>query len=159
MIEAQLDDKLLDEFLNTLRKEDKIEIDALADKNLKKDLFEISKDKNGYFYFLLSNNQKPLALGGAKQMKNPKIAKVWMLCTDELEKNKVHFYKYVKNKIEFLKTKFDVLYNFIYKSNFSSLVWLKKCGFKELTLTNSDYKLFYFVKGGIEFDLRYFTCE
>lgn len=159
MIEAKLSDKLLDEFLNTLRKEDKKEIEAFENSAFQKDLLEISKNNEGYFYFLLSKSQKPLALGGAKPMNNPRIAKVWMLCTDELDKNRVQFYRYVTNKIEFFKSKFDVLYNFIYKSNFASLVWLKKCGFEEIALEDKDFRLFYFIKGGIDFDLRYFTCE
>lgn len=159
MKEAKLNKEHLDKFLSDLRTEDKLEVEVMNCADFSDELFKASKDKNGFFYFLLTNDNKPLALGGAKQLKNPKIAKVWMLCTNELNSNKIEFYKYVQNKIEFLKIKFDVLYNFIYKSNFSSLNWLKKCGFSELSLKCMDYKLFYFIKGGVEFDLRYFTSE
>ena len=130
------------EFLNLLRDEDKAEISALGDIDFKSDLIELFENNNKYSYFLLSDS-KPLAIGGAKTTNNPKTAIVWMLCTNELNKNKVKFYKYVKNKIKFFKNEFDILYNFIYKSNFSSLKWLKKCGFIEYELKNKDYKLFY----------------
>ena len=56
---------------------------------------------------------------------------------------------------EDFKKNHDILFNVIYKSNYDALKWLAKCGFKVLDLNNKNYKLFYFTKGGINFDLRY----
>ncbi len=159
MMEAEPNYKLLKQFLATLRREDKEETQALGCQNFEYDLFDYLDNKPEYTYFLLSKNKKPLALGGAKETGIPYVAKVWLLTTNELKNNKLELYKYVKNKIELFKTKYDVLYNFIYKTNFNSLKWLKKAGFSELSLENRDYKLFYFIHGGKEFDIRYFTCE
>lgn len=159
MIEAKPNYKLLKQFLATLRNEDKEEICALGCQNFEYDLFEFLDNNPKYTYFLLSKNKKPLALGGAKEASIPYVAKVWLLTTNELKNNKLELYRYVKDKIELFKTKYDVLYNFIYKTNFNSLKWLKRAGFSELSLENQDYKLFYFIHGGKEFDIRYFTCE
>ena len=63
---------------------------------------------------------------------------------------------YVKNKLECFKDDYDFLFNFIYKSNFEFLKWLKKADF-EIVDNNENLKLFYFSKGDINFDLRYIT--
>jgi hypothetical protein len=159
MIEIEPDVKFLEEFLLALRPEDKEEINAVSSCDFKNEFFKICLERDKYTYILKSDNKKPLAIGGAKQTKIKKVARVWLLTTNEFNFSKKKLYKYVIEKIELFKQDFDVLYNFIYKTNFKSLKWLKKCAFREREIGIQDYKLFYYMKGDLCFDLRYFTCE
>ncbi|MBE7708063.1 MAG: DUF2833 domain-containing protein [Cyanobacteria bacterium SIG27] len=160
MIEKKINHNCLCSFLNNLRKEDYEELAVIKSFNFVDEILNVSENPINQTYFLTSDNDKPLAMGGACliEIDEYKIAKVWLLSTSEIEFYKKDLYKYVLEKLEILKTKYDILFNFIYKSNFSSLKWLKRAGFKVFDLDNSDYKLFYFLKGDINFDIRYFTC-
>ena len=157
MIEAKITKKSLLEFLKNLRDEDLLELKEFLKNNTLEEFFFDCFDENNLTYFLKTKDNKPLALGGAYVV-NDKCAKIWLLTTKEIFKCKIAVFKYVKNKIETFKQRFDILYNFIFISNFSSLVWLKRCGFEVLDLNVSNYKLFYFNKGENNFDLRYITC-
>ena len=152
MIEAEITKDLLVAFLNDLRKEDKLELDEFFKNNTLDDFLNICLEDKNLTYFLLDDNKKPLALGGAYKV-NDKVARVWFLATNQIKKSKIALYKYVLNKILFFKKQFAFLYNFIFKSNFSSLKWLKKAGFQVLDLDVPDYKLFYFNKGDNCFDI------
>lgn len=159
MIEAELTESLLREFYFNLRYQDKQEIVSIFGSFGVDEFIKICFETNGKTYFLLSDKYKPLALGGANIVNNPKIAQVWLLSTNDALKYRKEIFKYVKRKIKEFKVEYDVLYNFIYKTNFKSLFWLKRYGFKVLNSNNPDYKLFYFSKGEIDFDLRYITRE
>lgn len=159
MIELELNEKNLNAFLLNLRAEDKSEIDTLTNISFKKELFELCLNKkNKNIYFIADDENNPLALGGAYVVNDLNVARVWLLSTIFLNDNKKSAYRYVLDKINFFKTEFDFLYNYIFKSNFSSLRWLKKCGFKIIDLKNPEYKFFYFSNKENEIDLRYFTC-
>lgn len=158
MIETKLTKEKLFEFLADLRDEDKLELDEFLKTNSFDDFLKDCFNKNNLLYFLTTDKNEPLALGGAYKIEK-NVAKVWLLVTNKYFKHKIALFKYVKNKISKFKNEFDILYNFIFKSNFSSLVWLKKCGFSVLNLNISDYKLFYFNKGEKSFDIRYLTCK
>lgn len=159
MKEVSVSVNYLKNFLNDVRWCDKQEILSLDGDGFEKELFSVCFDNSFETYFLSTDDEKPLALGGAYSKKHDNTAKVWLLCTNKLISNKKDVYKYVKNKIRIFQSKYDFLYNFIYKTNFNSLNWLKACGFKVLDLKNPDFKMFYFCKGEYKFDLRYFTCE
>ncbi|MBR5303649.1 MAG: hypothetical protein IKU37_02350 [Candidatus Gastranaerophilales bacterium] len=146
MIEAKITKKALIEFLKNLRYQDKLEMNEFFKSYSLDDFLNICLEKNNFTYFLFTDDNKPLALGGAYKVKN-KIARIWFLATNEIDKYKISLYKYVLNKISYFKQRFDFLYNFIFKSNFSSLSWLKKSGFLTIDLDTPDYKLFYFNKG------------
>jgi len=158
MREVLANENFLENFLFNLRCEDKSEIIALNHNNFKEELFEICLNNQFETYFLASDINLPLAIGGVYQIDN-NIGRVWLLCTTFVNDEKKAVFKYVKNKIEMFKNKYDILFNFIYKSNFSALKWLKACGFKVLELKNSDFKLFYFTRKDVEFDIRYFAGQ
>lgn len=158
MIEKQINRKYLKTFLNNLRKEDFEEVCVFDTDDLIQEILNVANNPINETYFLMTNENNPLAIGGACSVQNSKYktAKVWLLVTNELSSSKKSLLKYVLNKANSFKNKYDILFNFIYKSNYNSLKWLKKAGFKVLNF-NNDYKLFYFIKGDIKFDLRYFT--
>lgn len=157
MIKVELSEKILDELICNLRKEDKHELIQLFPSSLD-EFYNTCFEKEHRVYCLVTNESFPLAIGGAYPILNKqyKTAQVWLLTSDKLYENKIALYKYVIELIKEFKKEYDILFNFIYKSNFSSLKWLKALGFKVVDLKNQDYKLFYYCKGG-NLDLRYFT--
>ena len=145
--------------LNNLRLEDKAELKNAYQKNYKNKFIKITLEANEK-YFVADDNFFPLAIGGVEQIKNHdyKIGQVWLISSNKFNKNNIKLISFIKDKIETFKENYQILFNTIYKSNYASLKWLKKCGFRVLELEdNKDYKLFYFTKGGIDFDLRYIT--
>ena len=157
MIEAKPTKNLLRKFLFDLRIEDKKELREANYKNVLDEFYHIYFDKKHKTYFLLTDKFEPLAIGGAYVVEN-KVAKVWLLVTNKIKKYKVTVFKYIKLKLDEFKKEFDVLYNFIFESNFASLEWLKNFGFKYVDLETAKYKLFYYIKGDKCFDIRYFAC-
>ena len=73
----------------------------------------------------------PIARGGFYDVsKEPcRIACVWLLSTKYVSKNKTALMKALKNQMYLNSSKYDILYNFIYKSNHEAKSWLKKLGF------------------------------
>jgi len=145
--------------LNNLREEDKVELKNAYQKNYKNKFIKITLETNEK-YFVGDDNFFPLAIGGVEQTANEyyKIGQVWLISSNRFNKNNIKLIKFIKDKIEDFKENYEILFNTIYKSNYDSLKWLKKCGFNVLEFEdNKDYKLFYFTKGGIDFDLRYIT--
>jgi len=158
MIEVNINEKYLDKFISDLRFEDKLELMTCYNDSLE-EFYSVCLDKTKQTYFVVDENYMPLALGGAYEIfgKKEKCARLWLLATNKISKNKITLYKYVKKKIDYFKKEYDVLFNFIYKSNFESLKLLKANGFNVYDLENFDYKLFYFCKGELDFDIRHFT--
>lgn len=159
MIEKRINKKYLKLFLKNLRYQDKKELENSNINNFL-EFYKICKSPLSEIYFLVNENNFPLALGGVYDVSkyDLKIGQIWLLSTSEIYRNKLIFLKYIKNKIEFFKSKYDILFNYIYESNFNFLKLLKANDFKVLHTNKFDYKLFYFCKGDINFDLRYFTC-
>lgn len=158
MIELEINEKNLVCFYKSLRKKDKIEVDNCV--KSESEFLKLCLD-NSPFYFLGDDSYNPIAMGGRKIIPydNIKAAQVWLLGTTFLYENRFYIYKYVLNKIENYKKEYDFLFNYIYKSNFSSINWLKKAGFSFVNLKTPDYKLFYFIKGDNKIDIRNFTSE
>ena len=126
MKEVSLTNELLLEFLDNLRLQDKIEFNEVLKTCSLEEFINVCFDDKQLTYFLTTDDGKPLALGGAYRI-SADVAKIWLLTTNEISNYKFAVYKYVKNKIEQFKKVFAVLYNFIFKSNFSSLIWLRNC--------------------------------
>lgn len=160
MIEIEINRKKLSEFLKNIRKEDKIELEVLYGKSYKKKFIEVCLNNKLETYFLADSNFRPIAIGGVASFfeKDIKFGQVWLLCSDRAFKHKICLFKYIKNKIENFKTKFHILFNYIYKSNFDALLWLSLLDFESIDLENKNFKFFYYKKEGVKFDIRRFTC-
>lgn len=157
MIKKDLDEDLLDKLVCDIRAEDKLELIQLFPTSLD-GFYKTCFEKEHKVYCVTTDENEPIAIGGVYPVKGKKLntAQVWLLATNKLPYNKIALYKYVLELVNEFKKDYDVLFNFIYKSNFSSLKWLKKLDFSVVDLKNQDYKLFYYYKGG-KLDLRYFT--
>ena len=133
----------LGELFDTLRQSDKKELNFYI-KN-KKEFIKICQLSQKGAYFLADDKNRPLAVGGAKEIDNS-TAQLWLLSSKYFYKNRFYLMKYIYSKIEFFKQKYSKLYNYIYFENFDALIWLKKCGFKILDTKDKRFKLFYFNK-------------
>ena len=58
------------------------------------------------------------------------MVELWLLATDNLKDIKFPFLKENKKVIDFLNTKYKILWNFVDCRNSLHIKWLKWCGFK-----------------------------
>lgn len=139
--------------LNNLRQEDKQELKALWGKHWKQFAFESIQDKDGLV--LYGNNYQgetvPIAMGGIYNLsgKSCSVACVWLLSTVFVYNNRHIFMKTIRKEILKASKKYDILYNYIYKSNYEAKTWLKKLGFSFnnpnsiLIKPNKGFEFFY----------------
>lgn len=111
--------------LNHLRDEDKAELIALFGCEWKKRTYNRLKKSN--VTVLKDSELRPFAMGGIEGKKS--IACVWLLTTNEIINNKLKLAKEIYEQIATASKRFEILYNFIYCSNFQAKRWLKKLGF------------------------------
>ena len=139
--------------LSNLRDEDKEELENLFGSNWYEMSLESLKDEKFLVLYGYGNEhgQVPVAMGGFYEVNNEpcKIACVWLLSTKYINKNKTAFMKALRNQMYLNSSKYDILYNFIYKSNHSAKLWLKKLGFRfdnphpEGVNMNEGFEFFY----------------
>ena len=139
MNEIELNNTNLKKFVENLRKQDKEELKYFLGNNYKNKFITFILNNKTDTYFL-SYNLQPACIGGA--FKDKCGAQVWLLCTDNYDRK--FLLKYLINKINLFKDKYGYLYNYIYKSNFKFLKFLKKQGFKVINTNNPNVKMFYF---------------
>ncbi len=119
--------------LDNLRNEDILELQALWGNDWKQSALDniIKHD----FLTLIGKNDKnldiPIAVGGFAELfeKNASIACVWLLTSSFISYNKKSCFNQIKKTIKQAESKYFVMYNYIYKSNFQAKKWLKNLGF------------------------------
>lgn len=129
-----------------LRNEDIDELALLGftpEKALKQSYF------NSEYCFTVICDKKPVAMFGARRRNftnNCKRASIWLLGTKNIEKNKTEFLRKSKKYIEFFKSKFDILENYIDVNNKKYIKWLKWLGFnfgRPFKYKNGQFIYFY----------------
>ena len=154
MVKVTKNKKHFESILDNLRQQDLEEVQALWKENWKD---EVLKSINGQKTLVLFEKNIPIAMGGFVPIKdkNLRIAVVWLLCSCSVYSNKSLFYKVLKDEIKKAENKYDVMFNYIYKSNFEAKNWLKRLGFqfdnpRPLSLNIiEDFEFFYKVKEGV----------
>jgi hypothetical protein len=120
--------------LNNLRKEDRLELYSLFGKNWKEETINNLKNKkvNILYGYDKVGDKKPIAMGGFDVVGgiDSRIACVWLLSTPFVSKNQFLFFKELKHQFRKAETRYDIMYNFIYKSNKTAKSWLGHFGFK-----------------------------
>jgi hypothetical protein len=120
--------------LNDLRDEDKCELKALYGRNWKKKTLLSIKDKK--FYVLYGYNKEkqsvPVAIGDFCQIfpEDSSVACVWLLTSKNIYRNKLLFLREFIPLFKRRSLEYDIMFNFIYKSNIQAKRWLQKFGFK-----------------------------
>ncbi len=154
MIEMKITKENILKILDNLNQNDKEEMKLFYQNYSKKDFIDICFSKKSEIYIVGLDDMTPVALGGIYRTQNSDSkAQLWLLSTDGVKNIKNEFFKYLKSKIIYFQSKFQILYNVIYKSNFKILKFLKKFDFKVFELEDSNFKLFYFNKKGGKIDI------
>ena len=133
MIKQNPDINDINYILTHLRNEDMEELKAIWKDDWSNKLIENLKDKRILVVYGKDENKKyvPIAMGGFHELfeKNSNIACVWLLSTNYVKNNKTLFIKELKKQINKASEKYELMYNYIYKSNKEAKNWLHKLGF------------------------------
>ncbi len=113
-----------------LRKEDvrELYLRGLTPETALKKSFTMSE-----YCFTVCLNNKPIAMFGAGRKEfssGERRASIWFLGSKDIEICKPEFLKKSKRYMEFFKSKFDILENYIDVNNTKYIKWLKWLGFK-----------------------------
>ena len=139
--------------LSNLRNEDREELENLFGENWYQKTLDSLKDEKFLILYGQGNGKGrvPVAMGGFYDVtkENCKIACVWLLSTKYVSQNKTALMRVLRNQLYNNSDKYDVLYNFIYKSNKGAKLWLRKLGFSfdnpnpENIKLKKDFEFFY----------------
>ena len=117
-----------------LRNEDKEELIALYGNDWKIKTLNDLENKTFLVLYGKDNNSNiiPIAIGGFTEcFKNDKsIACAWLLSSSYIQKNKTIFLREFKKQLMLAEKKYEIMFNFIHKTNLSAKNWLVKFGFK-----------------------------
>ena len=117
-----------------LRKEDKQEI--LAGSGLIPYYALLNGFQISAIVFTICNQKNiPVAIFGINDVGN-NVGAIWLLATDKLKDIQYPFLRENKKVIDFLNTKYKILWNFVDCRNQLHIKWLKWCGFKFINKKN-----------------------
>ena len=117
-----------------LRKSDKEEI--LASVGLTPyEAMMIGYLENVIVFTIVNKNNEPVAIFGINDVGN-NVGAIWLLATDKLKDIQYTFLRENKKVIDFLNTKYKILWNFVDCRNSLHIRWLKWCGFKFINKQN-----------------------
>ena len=133
MLKKTNDKLILYYVLNNLREEDKKELINIYSIDWYEKTVESFANREFLVLYGFDNkkNNVPIAIGGVDTIfdKSHRIACVWLLSTIWVSNNKKLFFNTLKTQSLLAEKEFDVLFNFVYQSNYSSKKWIKKLGF------------------------------
>ncbi len=107
-----------------LRFEDKREILSTAGM-LPYNALYYSYLKSAIVFTIVNDKKEPVGIFGVTVS-----GAIWLLATDKLKEIQFAFLKENKKVIDFLNTKYKILWNFVDSRNSLHIKWLKWCGFK-----------------------------
>ena len=153
MLKKNIDKNEIIFILNNLRDEDECELLALWGEDWRNKALSSFEGEEVLILYGKDNycNFVPIAMGGFCELfeKDSKIACVWMLTTKFIKYNKLLLSKNLKQQINNASEKYDIMYNYIYKSKKKKKNWLRKMGFKfdnprpEKLKIAKDFEFFY----------------
>ena len=80
-------------------------------------------------FTIVNTKNEPVAIFGINDAGN-NVGAIWLLATDKLKDIQYSFLRENKKVIDFLNTKYKILWNFVDCRNSLHIKWLKWCGFK-----------------------------
>ena len=86
-------------------------------------------------FTIVNPEDEAVAIFGVGNLGNG-VGGIWLLATDNLKDIKFAFLKECKKVINFLNTKYKILWNFVECRNSQHIKWLKWCGFKFINKKN-----------------------
>jgi len=86
-------------------------------------------------FTIVNTENEPVAIFGINDAGN-NVGAIWLLATDKLKDIQFSFLRENKKVIDFLNTKYKILWNFVDCRNSLHIKWLKWCGFKFINKQN-----------------------
>ena len=86
-------------------------------------------------FTIVNTKNEPVAIFGINDAGN-NVGAIWLLATDKLKDIQYSFLRENKKVIDFLNTKYKILWNFVDCRNSLHIKWLKWCGFKFINKQN-----------------------
>ena len=133
MLKRTNDKSILNYVLAHLRKEDKQELIALYSDEWYEKTIESFLNREFFVLYGLDDkkNSVPIVIGGVDPIfdKSQRIGCVWLLSTIWVNRNKKLFFNTLKTQVLLAEKEFDILFNFVYTSNFGAKKWIQKLGF------------------------------
>jgi len=86
-------------------------------------------------FTIVNQKNEPVAIFGINDAGN-NVGAIWLLATDKLKDIQYSFLRENKKVIDFLNTKYKILWNFVDCRNSLHIKWLKWCGFKFINKQN-----------------------
>ena len=80
-------------------------------------------------FTIINSKNEPVAIFGINNAGN-NVGAIWFVATDRLKDIQFSFLRQNKKVIDFLNTKYKILWNFVDCRNSLHIKWLKWCGFK-----------------------------
>lgn len=90
------------------------------------------------FTIVTPNESRPAALVGVTPTKINGAGLVWLLGTRDIEKYPITFLRHSKEVLKYFFTKYEVLYNSVYKHNYLHIKWLEWLGFNFFNTTKEE---------------------
>jgi hypothetical protein len=91
--------------------------------------------ENVIVFTIVNKNNEPVAIFGINDV-GQNVGAIWLLATDKLKDIQYSFLRENKKVIDFLNTKYKILWNFVDCRNSLHIRWLKWCGFKFINKQN-----------------------
>ena len=91
--------------------------------------------ENVIVFTIVNKNNEPVAIFGINDV-GQNVGAIWLLATDKLKDIQYSFLRENKKVIDFLNTKYKILWNFVDCRNSLHIKWLKWCGFKFINKQN-----------------------
>ena len=85
--------------------------------------------ENVIVFTIVNKNNEPVAIFGINDVGN-NVGAIWLVATNKLKDIQYSFLRENKKVIDFLNTKYKILWNFVDCRNSLHIKWLKWCGFK-----------------------------
>ena len=85
--------------------------------------------ENVIVFTIVNKYNEPVAIFGINDV-GQNVGAIWLLATDKLKDIQYSFLRENKKVIDFLNTKYKILWNFVDCRNSLHIRWLKWCGFK-----------------------------
>lgn len=133
--------------LNNIRNEDLLELKALWGDDWYKNTLQSIKNIDYLILLGKDNTGKivPIAVGGFSDLecKNLKAGCVWLISSKFIKFNKQLLFKTIYSQVRKAFSKYKMLCNYIFSSNFEAKKWLKKMGFIFQSSTSDNFEFFY----------------
>tara|TARA_A100000171_G_scaffold10050_2_gene7653 strand:+ start:4080 stop:4592 length:513 start_codon:yes stop_codon:yes gene_type:complete len=105
------------------------------------------KQKKAETYTVLLGD-KPIMMFGVVPIEKFQVARIWMLCSQEVDERPKSFVKYSINIVEYFQSKYKLLENVVPIEHRKTILWLEYLGFHvyKKAFNLNQFKMYRFVR-------------